>query len=237
MTDRQDLTGKVAVITGASSGIGAASARRLRAEGMRLVVTARREERLQALAKDLGETEVVAGDICDPALAPALVQRALARFGRCDVVMNNAGTLAVGPVESLDIDKVCQMVRVNVEAAYRVAFEAMKHFKAAGRGDLVNLSSIVGTKITVAGVGWYAGTKYAIEGLTEALRLEGHPAGVRVTCIEPGMTKTEIFATPITSIPRPLDPEDIADAVVYIIASPAHVTVPRMMVLPACQPI
>lgn len=237
MTERQDLAGRVAIITGASSGIGEASARRLRAQGMRLVVTARRADRLQALADDLGETEVVAGDICDPALPAALVQRALARFGRCDAVLNNAGILTLGPVETLDIEAVCRMVRVNVEAAYRVAFEAMKHFKAAGRGDLVNLSSIVGTKITTAGVGWYAGTKYAIEALTEALRLEGHPAGVRVSCIEPGMTKTEIFPTPITSIARPLDPEDIADAVVYILASPAHVAVPRLMVLPSCQPI
>lgn len=237
MDQLQALAGKVAVITGASSGIGAATARRLRAEGMRLVATARRAERLATLAAELGEVETVAGDILDPALPAALIARALSVYGRCDAVINNAGAFAVGAVETLDVDRVCRMARVNVEAAYRVAFEAMRHFKARRSGDLVNMSSISGTKVPRAGIGWYAGTKHALEALTEGLRMEGHAHGVRVSCIEPGMTQTELFAEPITSIPRALDPEDIARAIVFVLASPMHVAIPRMMVLPSCQSI
>lgn len=237
MSEPNRLEGKVAVITGASSGIGAATARRLRAEGMRLVVTARRAERLAALAAELGETEVLAGDITDPQLPSALIARAVMAYGRCDAVLNNAGAFAVGAMETLDVERICRMARVNVEAAYRVAFEAMRHFKAQRSGDLINMSSISGTKVPRAGIGWYAGTKHALEALTEALRMEGHSSGVRVSCIEPGMTQTELFAEPITSIPRALDPEDIARAVVFILASPVHVAIPRVMVLPSCQPI
>jgi NADP-dependent 3-hydroxy acid dehydrogenase YdfG len=143
----------------------------------------------------------------------------------------------VGALETLDVERVCHMVRVNVESAYRVAREAMRHFKAQGHGDLINVSSISSTKVPRAGIGWYAGTKHALEALTEALRMAGHPVGVRVSCIEPGLTQTEPFSTPTTSSLRAREPEDIARAVVFILASPPHVAVPRMMVLPSRQPI
>ena len=237
MSDIQSLNHKVAIITGASSGIGAATARHLSARGMRLVITARREERLAELARTLGNTEYIGGDVTDPALASALIQRALTAFGRCDAVINNAGAFAVGAIETLDVNKVCEMARVNVEGAYRMAFEAMRHFKQMGSGDLINLSSIAGTKIIRAGIGWYGGTKHALEALTESLRMEGATSGVRVSCIEPGMTQTELFKEPITSIPKALDADDIARAVGFILERPPHVAIPRLMVLPSCQAI
>ena len=233
----QDLTDRVAVITGASSGIGEATARYLRARGMRLLITARREERLHALAEEIGGTRVLAGDIADPDLPGRLIPGALEAFGRCDVVFNNAAAFAVGPVEKLDAGKVAQLARVNVEAAYRIAYEAVRYFKAADAGDLINMSSISGTKVARGGIGWYGGTKHALEALTESLRMELADTGARVSCIEPGMTQTEIFGEPITSIRKPLDPEDVARVVGFILESPAHVSIPRVMILPSCQAI
>jgi len=239
MSYTQDLNNKVVVITGASSGIGAASARHLCDLGMRVVLVARRADRLAVLVEELGAPNALAvpGDVTDPALTAHALARSMEVFGRCDAVLNNAGAFAVGPVEKLDAERVCAMARTNVEGAYRVAFEAVRFFKAQGAGDLVNVSSISGTKVPRAGIGWYAGTKHALEALTESLRMECASSGVRVSCIEPGMTQTEVFAEPITSISRPLDAEDVARTIGFVLAAPAHVTIPRLMVLPSCQAI
>lgn len=239
MDKDQELAGKVAIVTGASSGIGAATARHLHAAGVRLVLAARRKERLAAMVQAFGteSSTLVAGDITDPATATTLIDTAKERFGGLDIVVNNAAAFAVGPVEKLDADRVCNLARTNVEAAYRVAFEAVAAFKAQGSGDLINLSSISGTKIARGGIGWYAGTKHALEALTESLRMECAATGVRVCCIEPGMTQTEIFSEPITSIERPLEPEDVARTILFVLASPRHVTIPRLLVLPSAQAI
>ncbi len=237
-----NLKDQVVVITGASSGIGDAVARDLHSAGMRLVITARREERLNALADELGadDVEVVAGDITDPALPQALIARAVERFGRCDIVFNNAGVIDIKPIDQVDIDKVCQMVRINVEAAYRMAHAALRHFQSISpkpRGHLVNTSSILGTKVRPT-AGWYAGTKYAIEGLSEALRMELAGTDIAVSCVEPGLVLTELHAdwethpVDLLDIPNPLRPEDIARCVRFILEQPAHVRIPRLMALP-----
>lgn len=234
-----DLGNKVAVITGASSGIGEATARDLHAQGMKLVLVARRAERLAEIQKELGEERVTSlpGDVNDPGLATAMISHAVDTFGQCDVVMNNAASFAVGPIEKLDADRVAALARVNVEAAYRIAFEAIKHFKAQGSGDLINISSVAGTKVIRPGIGWYGGTKHAIEALTESLRMEVADSGVRVCSIEPGMTQTELFPEPITSISRPLDPADVARTIVFVLRSPPHVSIPRLLILPSAQAI
>ncbi|MGR8918277.1 MAG: SDR family oxidoreductase [Gammaproteobacteria bacterium] len=239
MNSNTDLGDRVALITGASSGIGAATARELAAAGARLVLVARRTERLEALVGELGDARALAftGDVNDATLAQRAIDASVEHFGRLDVVVNNAASFAVGPVEKLDGDRVAALARTNVEAAYRVAFEAIAHFKSRGTGDLINLSSISGTKVPRAGIGWYAGTKHALEALSESLRMECAGTGVRVSAIEPGMTQTEIFSEPITSIPRALDPEDVARTIRFVLESPAHVSIPRLMVLPSCQPI
>ncbi len=230
------LSGKAAVITGATSGIGLAVARALHAQGVHLVLSGRSAARLDPLVQEL-EAAGLAGDICDPGLPAALLELCLARYGRCDIVLNNAGIIENGPIQTIDIDKVCAMVRVNVEAAYRVAYTFMRHFTACGAGHLVNLSSVMGTKVRPTN-GAYAGTKYAIEALSEALRIEVAGTGVSVTCIEPGLVRTELHRSwPVPpgealGIAAPLEPEDVARAVLFVLSQPAHVRIPRLMVLP-----
>jgi NADP-dependent 3-hydroxy acid dehydrogenase YdfG len=235
-----ELANKVAVITGASSGIGAAVARNLNQADVKLVLSGRRAERLAALAGELNHTAVLPGDITEPEMPDSLIKTALDNFGRCDIVFNNAGTIVMGTIEEIDIEKICRMARVNVEAAYRMAYVALKHFKSAGSGFLVNTSSIVGTKVRPTG-GAYAGTKHAIEALTEALRMELAKTGIGVACIEPGLVETEIFRdwdefpSQKFDIPRPLQPEDIARMVRFVLEQPDHVRIPRIMALPADQ--
>ena len=237
-----DLQGKVAIITGASSGIGRAVARDLSSAGVKLVLTARREERLAALAEELGNTVYVVGDIVDPAIPQALIDKAVESFGRCDAVVNNAGIMVGGTIESIDMEKVRKMVRVNIEAAYDVAYTSLKYFKEQGSGHLVNISSILGTKVRDT-AGAYAGTKYAIEALTEALRMELAGTGVSASCVEPGLVQTElheewdVHPRHSLNIEPPLEPEDIARAVRFVLTQPAHVVVPRVMVLPKAHKI
>ena len=238
MDGNVDLTGQAALITGASSGIGEATARRLCTAGMSVAVVARRGDRLTELAATLGERcAVMVGDVNDADFVSGLIEQTVQRFGRCDVVINNAAAFAVGPIEKLDAERIRMLARTNVEAAYHVAFEAMTHFKQQGHGDLITLSSISGTKVARAGIGWYAGTKHALEALTESLRMEVGGTDIRVNCIEPGMTQTEIFAEPITSIERPLEADDVASTIEYVLRQPRHITIPRLMILPSSQSI
>jgi NADP-dependent 3-hydroxy acid dehydrogenase YdfG len=153
-----NLKGQVIVITGASSGIGAAAAKNLGEAGMKLVLTARREDRLAALADACGGATIVAGDILDPTLPQRLLDTALKTYGRCDVLFNNAGLLETGPVDTIDIERVCHMVRVNVEAAFRAAYVFLRHFKSVNAGHLLNTSSVAGMKVR-ATIGPYAATK------------------------------------------------------------------------------
>jgi len=233
-----ELKEKVAVITGASSGIGKATAKNLRDAGMKLVITARREERLKELANALGETEILPGDIVEPSMSQALIDKAIEAFGRCDVVVNNAGFGEINPIDKIDIDRVCEMVRVNVEAAYRLALLAVRHFLEQGEGHLVNISSVLGTKVRPT-TGAYAGTKYAIEALSESLRQELAGSGVRVSCVEPGIVLSEfhdhweVHPTKSMNVPNPLQPEDIARCVRFALEQPPHVSIARMLVLPS----
>ena len=230
------LAEQVAVVSGASSGIGLAVARELRSLGLQLVLTARSEERLRPICTEL-EAEMLVADIADPSVPQTLLATALARFGRCDVVINNAGSIEVGPIESINVDKVCSMVRVNVEAAFRVAYTFMKHFVKQGSGHLINVSSVMGTKVRPT-AGAYSGTKFAIEALSEALRMEIAGTGVCVSCVEPGVVLTElhrdwpVHPTVGMNIPNPLMPEDVARCIGFILKQPAHVRIPRLMVLP-----
>jgi NADP-dependent 3-hydroxy acid dehydrogenase YdfG len=232
----QDLSGLVAVITGASSGIGEAAARDLAGAGVRLVLTARSADKLSALAAELNAVAVL-GDITGATLPDRLLAQALDSYGRCDIALNNAGIIEVGPIQSIDIDKVCSMVRINVEAAYRVAYVFARHFLKANRGHLVNISSVMGTKVRPT-AGAYSGTKYAIEALSEALRMELAGTPVHVICIEPGLVFTglhdswAIHPSQSMNIPNALKPEDVAAVIRFALSQPPHVRIPRLMVLP-----
>jgi NADP-dependent 3-hydroxy acid dehydrogenase YdfG len=140
------LDDQVAIITGASSGIGRGVARELDRAGMRLVINGRRRGRLEELAGELGEAEPVPGDLTDISLPERLVEAAVNRFGRLDVVFNNAGIMDTAPIDSADIERLCANARVNFEVAVRMAYTALKHFKIQGSGYLITTSSILGTK-------------------------------------------------------------------------------------------
>ena len=236
-----ELKGKVAVITGASSGIGEGVAHELADAGMKLVLTARRKELLDKLATQLDtETVVVAGDIADEALPQKLIDTAVERFGSCDVVFNNAGIMIVGSAEDIDLEAVTRMVRVNVEAVYRLAILAMRHMVKQGGGYLINTSSILGTKVRQT-TGAYAGTKFAVEALTEDLRMQAYGTGVRVCALEPGLVEThlqdhfEVHPRDMLNIKDMVKPADIARTIRFMLEQPDHVAIPRILVMPADQ--
>jgi NADP-dependent 3-hydroxy acid dehydrogenase YdfG len=237
-----DLEGQVAIVTGATSGIGRAVARALDAEGVALVLAGRRVERLEALAGELHRAAPVAGDVLDPAMPRRLVEVALERFGRLDIAFNNAGLLELGGIDEVDLERVATMVRVNVEAAFRFAYVVLRHFKAQDGGHLVNTSSVLGTK-TRPTAGAYAGTKWAIEALAQSLRMELARTNVRISNVQPGLVLTEIHDHMEVHphhgmrVEQPLAPEDIARAVMFQLCQPAHVRVPTIMVLPKDQEI
>ena len=231
-----DLRYQVAVVTGASSGIGLGIARELHAMGLKLILTARNPELLPPICAELGAGMLLA-DITEPSVPKRLLDLALERFGRCDVLVNNAGTIEVGPIASIDIDRVCDMVRVNVESAYRVAYTFIRQFAAQGSGHLLNVSSVMGTKVR-ATAGAYSGTKFALEALSEALRMEVAGTGVAVSCIEPGIVATDlhrdwpVHPTVGMNIPHPLSPADVARSVRFVLTQPQHVRIARLMILP-----
>jgi NADP-dependent 3-hydroxy acid dehydrogenase YdfG len=236
-----ELRGKVAVITGASSGIGEGTAQELATAGMKLVLTSRRKRLLEDLAAQLDtEVAVVAGDITDESLAQRLIDTAVEGFGSCDVVFNNAGVMIVGKAQDIDIEAMCRMVRVNVEAVYRLAIIAMRHMIDQGGGYLINTSSILGTKVRET-TGAYAGTKYAVEALTEDLRMQAAGTGVRVSSLEPGLVDTHlqdhfpVHPKDMLNIRNLVTPADIGRAIRFMLEQPAHVAIPRILVMPADQ--
>lgn len=236
-------TGKVAVITGATGGIGSAIAKALSAAGYSLVLNAPSNEKLNALAAQLeGPAAIVAGNLRVESIPQMLLSAALQRFGRCDVCFNNGGLLEAGTIEAIDIERVCNMVRVNVEGSFRIAYTFLQYFVQQGHGHLVNTSSLLGKKVRPK-VGAYAATKHAIEALSEALRMELSNSDVQISCIEPGLVRTglhdrwEVLPAELLGIPEPLEPEDIARMVVFILEQPAHVRIPQLMALPQGQEI
>lgn len=237
-----ELKNAVAVVTGASGGIGEAVARDLHHAGARLVLTARSADKLERLAADLGGAAVVAGEATDPALPDRLLGTALDTFGRADVLVNNAGMMHVGTVETIDLDKVTQMVRLNVEALFRATYVFLRHFKARDAGYVVNVSSIAGLK-TGPTLAAYSGTKYAVEAFTDALRVELAGTGVGMAAVAPGTVDTNLYAgwdakdKAYIHSGGALQPADIARCVRFILEQPPHVRIPRLLAVPAGQPV
>ena len=186
------MENRVGVITGATGGIGAAVAKALSEAGWRLVLSGRSAEKLRALASQLGShVAVIPGDLRDASLPRAMLSAALEKFGRCDMCFNNAGILEVGPIESIEIERVCEMVRVNVEGAFRVAYVFLQHFVQEKTGHLINVSSVLGKKVRPT-AGAYAATKFAMEALSEALRMELSKTNVQVSSIQPGLVLSDL---------------------------------------------
>ena len=237
-----ELQNNVAIVTGATGGIGEAIAKTLNDAGMKLVITARSQDKLDQLKSQLQAAEAISGDATDPELPQKLMDRALEVFGRVDVVVNNAGLMDVGKIEEIDIDKICQMVRINVESLYRMSYLALKHFKQTGSGFVLNMSSIAGLK-TSAKYPAYCGTKFAVEAFTDSLRMELAGSNIGIACIEPGTVDTGLYdqwsqdQKDAIAAGGMLQPAEIAHYVRFILEQPPHIRIPRLLVVPAAQPV
>lgn len=219
-------TARVAVITGATGGTGAAVARELSRAGYSLVLTAPSMEKLSALAAQLkGPCTVIEGSLGNEDLPETLLYAALDRFGRCDICFNNGALFEAGIIETVDIERLSSMVRVNVEGSFRVAYVFLKHFVSEGAGHLVNVSSTVGSSSRPTP---YAATQRAVEVLSDALAAELGDGDVLVTCVQPGLVKTGLHhrweISPEGSAGYPLEPEDFARMVLFILeqTAPRH---------------
>ncbi len=246
------LAGTVALVTGASSGIGAASAAALAAQGAAVALAARRVDRLDTLAdsiRDQGGTALVLEcDITDEQQAAGAVERTVAELGRLDTLINNAGVMLLGPVAAAPMSEWQQMVELNLLGLLYCAHAALPHLlRAAGDGprqvaDMVNISSVAG-RAARNGNGVYSLTKHGVGAFSESLRQEVARRYVRVCLIEPGATATEL-----ASHNRPevlegirnqfgqlMEAGDIADAVTYVVTRPRHVAVNEMLIRPTEQ--
>jgi NADP-dependent 3-hydroxy acid dehydrogenase YdfG len=249
------LDGTVALVTGASSGIGAATARALAAQGAAVALAARREDHLEQLAEDItqsgGHALVIEADVANKAQAQAAVARTVAELGRLDTLVNNAGVALLGPVENAPLDEWEQMVHVNLLGTLYMAHAALPHLLTAAAdgpryvADLVNVSSRLG-RVASANFGVYNLTKFGEVAFSESLRQEVTKRHVRVAAVEPGIVATEIRShmraevreqvmQRFVSGVEPLAAEDIADAIASIVTRPRRVAVNELLVRPTEQ--
>jgi len=243
------LTGKVALVTGASSGIGAATALALAHEGAAVALVARRRDRLEALAQSIaaagGRAEVIALDIAEVGSAAEAVKRTLEALGGLDILVNNAGLMLLGPVAGAEVSDWERMLDLNVLSLMTLSRAALEHMKPHKSGHIVNISSVSGRGSGPTSAG-YSATKWAVGGFSEGLRQEVRLDNIRVTVIEPGVVATELtdhithtetktnYEGRIATM-TPLEAEDIAAAVVYAVTQPLRVNVNEILIRPLEQ--
>jgi NADP-dependent 3-hydroxy acid dehydrogenase YdfG len=252
MTDR--LHGTVALVTGASSGIGTATALALAEHGATVALAARRVDRLGAVAERIraggGTALVLETDVTDETQARAAVQRTVEAYGRLDTLVNNAGMMLLGPVVDAPVDEWQKMLSINVTGLLYCAHAALPHLLAAAEdgprrvADMVNVSSVAG-RVARNGSGVYNATKHAVGAFSEALRQEVTERFVRISLIEPGATETELAshnrAEVLSGIRRRFEgvqrlaAADVADNIAYIVTRPRHVAVNEILVRPTQQ--
>jgi len=247
------LEGTVALVTGASSGIGEATALALAAEGATVAIAARRRDRLEQVVERIGndaDVLVIETDITDEASARAMVESTVTEFGRLDTVVNNAGVMLLGPIVDAPVEEWRRMVELNLLGLLYTTHAALPHLlEAADReprrvADLVNVSSVAG-RVARSGSGVYNATKHGVGAFSESLRQEVTGRHVRVSLVEPGAVRTELaghnrpevletlranFAQ--TEIMRA---EDIAEAIVFTVTRPRHVAVNEVLIRPTEQ--
>jgi NADP-dependent 3-hydroxy acid dehydrogenase YdfG len=242
------LDGQVVAITGASSGIGEATALACARAGAAVALAARRRDRIEALAERIagegGRALAIASDVGEEDQAREFVQRAHAELGRLDVLVNNAGVMLLGPIQDAPTEEWRRMIHVNVFGVLYCTHAALPLMRDQGSGHIVNVSSVAG-RVARAGSGVYNLTKFGVGAFSESLRQEGVAIGLRVTLIEPGAVATELaghnrpevieqIAKRFQGIER-LHSEDIAEAIMYAISQPAHVSINELLVRPSGQ--
>ncbi len=250
MTDRLD--GTVALVTGASSGIGEATAVALAAEGAQVAVAARRADRLEALADRIGRHKVLVlpTDVTDEAQARSMVERTVASYGRLDTVVNNAGVMLLGPIVDAPVDEWRRMVELNLLGLLYTTHAALPHLLAAADSDprrvadVVNVSSVAG-RFARLNSGVYNATKFGVAAFSESLRQEVTTRHVRVAVVEPGAVATELV---VHNRPEVLEQlaatfgpmatlrsEDIAETIAFTVTRPRRMTVNEVLVRPTEQ--
>lgn len=248
------LTGTVALVTGASSGIGHATARALAARGASIALVARRQDRLEALAAQIeeagGTALAVPADITDRAQDEAAIQAIVERFGRLDILINNAGLMLLGPIVGADPEEWDRMIAINQKALLYMTHAALPHLLTAAEdgprrvADIVNISSIAG-RVAWANYGVYNMTKFGVNGFTESLRQEITRKHVRVGVVEPGGVNTELGSHNSGAMREHIDTfyettevlqaEDVADGVAYMVTRPRHASISELWIMPTDQ--
>lgn len=240
------LGDRVALITGASSGIGEAVALALAAAGVRVALTARRADRLQTLAQKIeatgGTSLLLPGDITDEAFATDAVDKAAAHFGRFDILVNSAGIMPEGGVENADLAQWRRVIEVNLLASLYTCRAAVGVMRSQGMGDIINISSTSGRRATGL-FGSYSTSKFGLTAMTEGLRQEVGGQGIRVCTIEPGATNTALWEN-ITDLDLRhsvqlraqrdgvMLPEDIAASVLFVVSLPPRANVSELLIRP-----
>lgn len=248
------LNDAVVLVTGASSGIGEATARLLAAEGAKVALVARRVEKLEKLASEIaaqGHTALaIEADVTDQQQAIAAVERTVGDFGRLDILVNNAGVMLLGPMADAPTDEWDRMIDINLKGLLYMTHAATPHLREAvddsprGATDIVNISSVAG-RVASAGAGVYNLTKFGVGAVSEAMRQELSHEGVRITIIEPGAVSTELVDHLRPEIRdsirerfddiKTLEAHDIAEAIEYAVTRPAHVSVNEILIRPTAQ--
>ena len=247
-----NIEGKVVVITGASSGLGEATARHLSQLGATVVLGARRLERIEALARELaaqdgraGKAMAVQTDVTKSEQVKKLVESAVAAYGRIDVMINNAGLMPHSPLERLKIDDWDRMIDVNIKGVLYGIAAALPYMQAQKSGHIINVSSVAGHKVR-PGSAVYAATKHAVRALSEGLRQEVKPYNIRTTVISPGAVATELpnsiteadVAASVKKIYEVAIPADsFARAVVYAMSQPDDIDINEILFRPTRQEV
>jgi len=243
------IKGKVAIVTGASSGIGYATCLALSKAGARMAAGARRADRLESLEKEIakngGEILIQKLDVTKKAECDSFVDAAAKKWGMVDILVNNAGLMPLSFFKSLKVDEWDRMIDVNIKGVLYCTAAAIPHMLAKKSGHIVNISSVAGRVVFPAG-SVYCATKHAVTALSEGLRQEfSTRSNIRVTCIEPGVVATELTNTitdkslekfvEATKQMEALYAEDIANAILFAVESPSHMNVNEILVRPTTQ--
>ncbi|CAM5322292.1 SDR family oxidoreductase [Streptomyces aurantiogriseus] len=246
-----DIRNKVALITGASSGIGAATALALAEAGAKVGIAARRADRLQALKSQIeekgGQALVLEMDVADAASVNAGVRKLIDTYGSLDILFNNAGLMPISNIDELKTDEWDRMVDVNIKGVLNATAAVLPQMIEQHSGHILNVGSIAGRKVFGPGFTVYSATKFAVTAFSEGLRMEvGKKHNIRVTSIQPGMVATELAET--TSDPavrqmlhdsqagiRVVAPSEVADVVLFAAEAPDHVNLAELFILPTAQ--
>src|SRR2546429_6885340 len=243
-----NIADKVVVITGASSGLGASTAKLLARHGAEVVLGARRKDRIDAVVQEIavaGGTAIgCAADVTKRADVEALIQGAVDRFGRVDVLVNNAGIMAIAPIQLLKVEEWDRQIDVNIRGVLYGVAAALPHMQKQQSGHIINLASVTGIKVFAPGGTVYSATKFAVRALTEGLRMELHAENIRCTMISPGAIATELSESSSDEATRKnlrefmkmaIPASAIARAIAYAIEQPGEVEVDEMVIRPTVQ--